>query len=949
MKPRKSSVEFCGLGIALFCLLFSMQVASAQILLPDPSAGSSKPFDGQINVPIEKGKKVGLFFRFKCVDGMGQPTTGCFPLAPPPPPPPTPLPLPTVQLTIGATVSSSVLTCPAPTLTTVLTCAQLIQGGVIVPPPSGQCSYKVVDGVVAGDTVEIIYNGDFPKTQPIDYSVTGAHNIPGTVNQFSANPHDFRFCSGTDNPKTASIELVFDISGSMGLPTVQPATSLTPTRLAALQLAAQTALALDGIIDSYAIPGDKLAAVFFSTKATPDPTPPTLCGTPNTNLLAADDPNNVSSVASSVQIQTPTSSTSIGAGLQAANTCGFTRDLPGNSNKTVLLFSDGEQNTSPMVTVNNGQVFLDGSPYDPSISICPVTAGRMTAAGFMLQDSIAVAKCNGHEVHIADTDQNFALAGMTGLQSFFMQSLAAIMPTDKLELVVDNTGVVTRPSSAVEKFLVASDDVKMTLVLSWFDGSEGDRILPFRLTAPDGTVIDLANRTRVARNTSFTTLPLPVVQGGVQIAHKGEWQLEIIGSDLHSPALNYHFMVLSDNAAIASDFSISAQDVGTGEPIPIQVKLTDNGSPILNATVQAQLVGPNNSQGNILSNTPNPPPPQTPGGDPALTKGQAKLDALYNDPKNASLFADKNLPTLTLIDSGNTGVYTGQFKDTSNEGHYYFSVRVRGTSARGGDFQRAYRIVRFVRSKPDPANSVFKLLSYVPQTNGSVLVTLQAIPHDALGNFLGPGYERDMQIKSSDGSLPESPLDDKLDGSYEITYRLPSAAANPSYTIQIMGTTVKAETLQELRSQSNNHPKLALFLDAGANIPEGTFGNGFNKGFSLNAGLEYIAHPHFSLEGIFGYHHFPAKIGTSLNVYQFSVNGKTYLMSGTIRPFVNGGIGGYAFSPGSTCFGGNVGGGILYNLTPRFGLQGSYNFHMANTTGTATKWSTVQGGLRVVF
>jgi len=144
--------------------------------------------------------------------------------------------------------------------------------------------------------------------------------------------------------------------------------------------------------------------------------------------------------------------------------------------------------------------------------------------------------------------------------------------------------------------------------------------------------------------------------------------------------------------------------------------------------------------------------------------------------------------------------------------------------------------------------------------------------------------------------------------------------------------------------------RVALFLDAGAGVPHGTFSSAFNTGFSLNAGLEYIATSHFSAEGIFGYHRFPAKIGSALDLYQFSANGKFYLTSsGPLRPFVNGGIGGYKFSPGSTYFGGNFGGGILYELGPHWGLQASYNFHTVNTPGAATKFSTVQGGIRFEF
>lgn len=136
-------------------------------------------------------------------------------------------------------------------------------------------------------------------------------------------------------------------------------------------------------------------------------------------------------------------------------------------------------------------------------------------------------------------------------------------------------------------------------------------------------------------------------------------------------------------------------------------------------------------------------------------------------------------------------------------------------------------------------------------------------------------------------------------------------------------------------SQRQIAQQLAVFFDLGGVVPNGTFGNLFNTGFSLNGGLEYIVSSHFSAEGIFGYHHFPAKIAGDLNIYQFSVDGKAYLKppSSKLRPFLNAGIGGYKLSPGSTSFGGNAGAGLLYQLTSRFGLQGSYNFHAVNTPG----------------
>jgi len=761
------------------------------------------------SVPIEKGKQPGLRFRFKCVDQISLVDQGnvCFPIHG------GMSTVVTVKLGGGA---------PIPCGTT--------------PGLPGTCSYSFVDAFQHSntcgpasnqpcvDTVLIKYNGLLPAFTPVQYSAAGVLGVSGELENL-ANLVSFGTLGNT--PSTASLELVFDISGSMDSPAVPGGTI---KRIRALQDASQV---LFGVLGSFALPGsgtfpgDKLGAVFFSTSATPNASPSTstpCSGMPVTNLVQTADPTQLQTISNAVQTQVPTAATSIGAGLQSAD-CGFTQETsPKNVNKQILLFSDGDQNTPPNVQVSGSNVQVSdnaganfanypsnsssvcpmGSPT-PCIRICPVTAGRLAAPGFTLQQNIANAACDGNNAHIRDADpmnpdpslrdpQTFVQAD---LETFFAQTLTTFVTSDKLEMLSDTIGTVVRGSTAVEKFLAAANDVQTNLTLSWSCTNNEDRRLPFQLQAPDGTSIDLANRTTFGRNVSFTTIVFPLFQANRQVAQQGEWKLTIEGATLRSPSCKYHLLVMADNPTIVSDFTSHVGDVGTGEQIPVQVKLTDNGSPVLNANVQVQLMGPANSQGNVLSRT--PAPASAPGSDPASTKGQAKLDALYGNPANASLFADNTLPTITLHDANNTGVYTGSFTGTSNEGHYYFTIRAVGKSATAGDIQRTFWIARFVRSKPDAKKTAFNLISSSPQSNGTVLVKLQAIPHDHLGNFLGPGYEKDMQINSSEGTV-EAPLDDKLDGSYEITYRLPSSSSNPSFTIVIMGQTVTTQSLNHLRS-----------------------------------------------------------------------------------------------------------------------------------------------------
>jgi hypothetical protein len=143
--------------------------------------------------------------------------------------------------------------------------------------------------------------------------------------------------------------------------------------------------------------------------------------------------------------------------------------------------------------------------------------------------------------------------------------------------------------------------------------------------------------------------------------------------------------------------------------------------------------------------------------------------------------------------------------------------------------------------------------------------------------------------------------------------------------------------------------KYAVFFDLGAAVPHGTFSKAVNSGPSFNAGLEFIATSHFSAEGIFGVHHFGSKGGGDINVFQFTGGGKLFFNPGPNRVFARAGLGGYHFSPGSTNFGGYVGGGLLHEFNAHFGVEGVYTFHIVNTPGAAARFSSVQGGIRYVF
>ncbi len=747
---------------AVFILSAGIGVQADQILYPDLLA-LSKPTDSQTGVPREAGRK-GLLFHFKFQDGADLDSNVGFPLD---------LSAATVTLQIG--------TAPA------LLCTP---GN---SPAPNNASFVAVDGLDADgaiDTVKILYNGDFPPNTPIKVSVSGARSaIPAVVQ--NGDPHVITFTTGNSTPRLpADIELVFDISGSMSLP-ANPSNPSGASRMDALKAASQGVI---HILSDYAWVGDKVGVVYFNSSASAFPTS-------MPNLISVQDTAGVNSIANNIQSQVPTTSTSIGAGLLLANTAGFAADSGAGHNNIVILFSDGEQNTPPTVAVSGSTITVNGTTYAAD-SICPIVTGEMSSPGFTLQQNIAVAKFGGQYSYASDT---------SSLMSGFANALETLLVGDKLESVLDVSDKIAAKTKIHHKFPANRDDVALSVLLSWSGPTNSlsiSNLMALRLFAPDGTEVDLTHRLKSDAGMCFATVQFPVFQNGTKISNQGEWTIELNTLEGRFESLDYHLIVMIDNPTIASDFRFMATDIGTGENIPVQASLKDGKTPLLNATVTADLAGPDNGLGNLLSTLAMPSGSANPGGnDVVRSAAEAKLLLLLNDPATAGLFGNQSLPFAQLLDNGlaangdgtaNDGIYSALFRGASKEGHYQFLVTARGSTPGQGNFQRTRLMTVFVRPKADASKTDFKLVSSTVQADGSVIAQLSATPKDALGNYLGPDYLGNLDVRSTAGTV-SSALNDNLDGSYGISFSLPSISSDPIFTLTVMGQDITSKSLSELQ------------------------------------------------------------------------------------------------------------------------------------------------------
>jgi hypothetical protein len=173
--------------------------------------------------------------------------------------------------------------------------------------------------------------------------------------------------------------------------------------------------------------------------------------------------------------------------------------------------------------------------------------------------------------------------------------------------------------------------------------------------------------------------------------------------------------------------------------------------------------------------------------------------------------------------------------------------------------------------------------------------------------------------------------------------RRPSGSTAPGLFVMLLGAAVFLAAAAPAAGQ-----RLAAGVRAGVVIPHGDLAEGQSSGPAINAALEYAVTDMVALELIGGYRSFRGSEGAAdLSVLRFSGNAKLHLGAGATRPFLNGGGGVYFFDPGDTEIGGNVGAGLLFALTPRFGVEVSYNLYAASLGESTATFSTVEGGIRV--
>jgi opacity protein-like surface antigen len=682
-----------------------------------------------------------------------------------------------------------------------------------------------------------------------------------------------------------------------------------------------------------------------------------------TNADAGGSPNaTYQDIITHIGAVTPNTATSIGSGLLKADG-EFTANGSASNRKLILLMSDGLENTFPTSTVVGNQVATIASP------------GAMPVP--LANNARIYAVTVGSGAGIVDAAFNQALATATGgayantetdasmMSTFFLQALQNFIKYSSVETfrLASGTAGIGSPFQATVP--VTSTTQSITFTVTW-DSHFGP--MKATVTPPGGgpPIVQTSSSGTLIVNTMLPVAPAKTSAGDYAIKVEPQPQ---IGS-LRLPQIGnvpVNLTVMGDDTALDTVMAPVAADYIPGGKIRLRARITELDKPLtgLNsqpgAKVLVRMFRPGASVGDLLSDssvTPGPPKP----GDPQ-SAASAKLEAILAKDPNA---LNPTEQPLTLFDDGspahgddvaNDGVYSTLFA-APQVGHYNFIFALEGSTKRLGRFSRQQIQTVFVRAFPDASTTQFQ-----SSVSGNTLTILMT-PKTGTGARMGPGFANYFWF-TAPGIQPVKPVDN-MNGTYTATINF--TGSTPPSPVAFHFERDLVRLFDDVTAD-----KLPTPLGPGntvvSSVPvPGGQGGGFKRwGLSLHGGvsfphgpnfavdLEYRLTQTFSLEGIYGFHRFTGetfgtvKVG-DLNLHQFSFNGKVYGGGSPVRPFFNFGGGVYHFGAVGTTNGGlNVGGGIQFDVTPTFAVEGVYNFHNIFTSGQNTRFSALQGGVRFRF
>ena len=625
-------------------------------------------------------------------------------------------------------------------------------------------------------------SGDFTVT--VRASNVAGDGVPnfgdGTDQDFALEIYNGELAARTP----VDMVLVLDTSGSM----LSTAAGGTRAKIEVLRDAVEL---LVSTWSPYSVAGDRIAVVFFDSAVSTFP-------------AGGLQPfqGNEQNVIDAVRAEAAGGWTALGGGLQTA------LDLLSASpnRRFVILFTNGMQNFSPMVTsvgagVHEIRAAATGSVVDGVTVVGDSGVADSTGTGLgdfgvtihSIGTGVSGAQWQDLIEDIATQsggDHHFTSEPDADLQQFFIEDLVSSLRGTTVELVGYRRGAASSAEGEVqvESFTLNASASRATFLLSW-QGVRRPEALRFGVRRDGVDVPAGLGRSTTGDFYTLLSFDFPLDVRGTAVDSGGEWEMRITGKDVQD-RVPYQAAVLVDDHSLKYDFHLVRADYGVGEPIPLRARISDGGLPVT-ALEQAEVVVsiPPAGLGTFLSehSVSDRDMEQDLGVDPDhfSTRVARKQFILLRDDELRRQ-REPSSTTVELFDDGDPehgdqiagdGVYSNLFTGTTVPGHYHFDFRLAGEAPLSGAFARRQSMSTTVRIKAVDAEDTLIRFERDPDR---VLVT----PIDAFGNWLGPGYDHLIRVRLEKGEAVGE-LVDNLDGTYSQEIRVDWDAPG-SATVEIL-------------------------------------------------------------------------------------------------------------------------------------------------------------------
>ncbi len=522
--------------------------------------------------------------------------------------------------------------------------------------------------------------------------------------------------------------------------------------------------------------------------------------------------------------------TCIGGAVEGAVSSMTSQTSP-NRTRSLLLFTDGEQNYNPMMTTTAPLTFVSPdagiNPYDPShpnppYGSCASLPGTLpvfdqnfkngtpgitiSTIGFELPpgpgNTLLAALADpangaGGTTNITGT----GAAGIDDFTTFFTNSFVQLLNGSSPQLVGELKGNTVNGVNSWP--FIVNDSVKKVSFIITCESAGTGRTFPFRVYKDS---VDVTNYGTTTTRNGFALwnmdFPAYIVEGP-SITAGGRWTIQ----SQVPQVIEYSATCVVDDHGLSYKCSTGGTSMFTvGSAIPLTVRLSNRGGRMRSAHPAKIVVLIQHNTGDGGTTLAQLPVSKEIIGqqtvvDPGYNNlGQLKHFSLLQTSAEYRQALGPNVDSVELTLQGDS-IYTGSYTPKVT-GAYKFTFLIHGKDSTIGEFYRSQtqsgvaNLAHF-----DLSSSNIKIVELKDSTTGRLSgYTFTIIFKDSSGLLLGPAFNESILLSTNAGKFGR--VVDNLDGSYTLTLTNIGSNTDPQIGIEVNGHTYYNGTVSGLGSGS---------------------------------------------------------------------------------------------------------------------------------------------------